>query len=541
MPVIINNKRVLPAPLVTFGKTIVLSDDGVQIGADYSISLAGKILQNKGNPISTIGEAFSSTLSTDEWTSTRSPDDDPLHGVGDTDLLISTITKIEQLRNLFSPATGVKVEIIGFDHNQGIKFYGDVKSFNIDSEGQWAKPCNYTIDIGFSNFIESANPGLFTAGSSEDSFSYYVSSVKENWGIQEADQVVVDTGDWSQISKVYNITHSVDAKGKRVYNSSGIVDSQPWQQASGYVGNIIGLGRTNLPDSILGITSGYYITNHKLNETIDKSGGTYAVEETFSYVPSGSMPANIANMAFEECTINIEKGEGPLSTVGIQGTIVGFETNSQLDVSRTGVTKYNNALSYYNLVESGLYTRARTNSGLSWLHPKAKSKTVGLQPNAGTISYSHTYDNRMPNLIPGSVSEDISINDTYPGQLFSATPVIGRSQPILQYLGSRSEYKRSLNININMDTMSPNWSNDDVDSNGLWTTRTETGVRYWLVGSKPSLLETSSFSGIYEAANPANELGVVASKTFYGAPQESWNRKSGAYTYSIEWTFEKIT
>jgi len=536
MPVIINNKRVLPAPLVTFGKEFILADDGSHIGSTFTASLAGQILQNKGNPISTTGTSFSSSYSVDGWTSTQSADDDPLHGVGQSDVLISTITKLEQLRYLLAPPTGVKVEIVGFDHNQGLKFYGNVKNFSVNSEGNWAKPCGYTIDFAFPNFIGPANSGLFSTGGSEDNFSYYVDSVRESWGIQEDDRVVVATGDWGTIAKVYNITHSVNAKGKRVYDSSGICRLEPWQQASGYVGSIIGLGSANLPQSLLTVTSGYYITNRKLNEDIDKYGGVYAVEETFSYVPSGLLPSG--QLAFEECSISVERTEGSLTNVSIQGTITGMQSLAPTGVSASGVSRYANASGYYNVVASQLYSRVRQNAGLPWIHPQPKSSSVGRAPNAGQVTYSFNYDNRPPNLIPGSISEDISVNDTYPGQLHSATPVIGRNQPILQYLGSRSEYKRNLSININMGSMSQNWGYNNVDSSGLWTGATVTGVRNWF-NQKPSLLYTSYFQGIYDAVNPANDASVISTKVFYGAPQESWNFKTGQYSYNIDFTFEK--
>ena len=538
MPVKINNKAILPAPIATFTKNPIFSEDGVQIGADYSVSFDGRILQNKGNPIASTGTAFSSSLSTDPWTSTQSADDDPLHGVGNSDLLISTITKLEQLRALVSPATGVKVEIVGFEHDQGLKFYGDLRSFNVTSEGNWAKPATYSMEFAFSNFIGPANSGLFGAGSSEDSFGYYVTSVKESWSIQEADQVVVNTGNWADIGKVYNITHSVDAKGKRVYNSSGVCVLQPWQQASGYVGATIGLGISNLPDSLLGITSGYYATNRKITENIDKSTGGYAVEETFSYVPSGMMPSG--QWAFEECSVNIDKTEGSLTNVSIKGTITGIETNAPTGVSGTGISKYSNALAYYNYIEPHLYSRARQNIGsLPWLHPMVKSTAVGKMPNAGQVTYDYNYDNRPPNLIAGSISEEISINDTYPGQIYSATPVIGRNQPVLQYLGSRSEYKRTLSINVQMGTMAQNWAYGDVNASGKLTSPTATGVRNWLITQKPSISHSGDFQTIYDAANPANEADVIPTKVFYDAPQESWNPRSGSYSYSIGWTFER--
>lgn len=535
MPVIINNKRILPAPLVTFEKTIELSDDGRFLGSSYNVNFDGMILQNKGNPIASTGVSFNSSFSTDPWTSTRDSSDDPIHGVGDSDLLISTITKIERLRDALSPATGIKVEIVGFDHNKGLKFYGDLKSFSVANENSWANPASYTFSIGFNNFIESANSGLFPDGSSEDKFTYYVQSASDRWSIQEADQYVINTGDFTQIAKVYNVTRSIEAKGKRIYDESGVVKLQPWQQASGYVISVLDTNFT-LPDTILGVTSGYYLTNRKLVENIDKLAGTYSLEESFMYVPSGSMPSG--QYAIEETSLSIEKGESSITTVNLNGTITGIETNNPYLISGTGISKYTNALNYYNFVKSNFYNRTRQNCGLNWLHPKPKSITEGRNPYAGQITYSYNYDNRPPNLIPGSITEEISVNDVYPGQIFSTTPVIGRSQPILQYLGSRSEYKRSLSISVIMERDFQNWANNEVDSSGLWTAATPLKVNAWFA-QKPSLIKTSYFQGIFDAVNPANQSGVIPTKCFYSAPQESWDYKSGAYSYSIEWTYER--
>lgn len=535
MPVIINNKRILPAPLVTFEKSIELSDDGRLIGSSYNVNFDGTILQNKGNPVVSTGTNFSSSFSSDSWTSTQDPSDDPNHGVSESDLLISTITKVERIREVLSPATGIKVEIIGFSHDKGLKFYGDLKSLTVNNENNWANPASYSFSIGFNNFIESANSGLFPNGGSEDNFAYYVQSASDRWSIQESDQVVVNTGDFTQISKVYNVTRNLEAKGKKAYNNSGVVILQPWQQASGYVISVLDT-TSSLPDTILGVTSGYQLTGRKIVENIDKLGGTYSIEESFIYVPSGVMPSG--QYAIEETSLSIEKSESSITTVNLQGTITGIETNNPYIVAGTGVSKYSNALNYYNFVKASFYNRARVNSGLNWLHPKVKSISEGRNPYTGQINYSYNYDDRPPNLVPGSISEDISVNDIYPGQLFSATPVIGRNQPILQYLGARSEYKRSLSVNVLMERNWQNWSINDVDSSGRWTSATATGVNYWFA-QKPSITQTSYFQGIFDSINPANEAGVIASKCFYSAPQESWNPKTGTYSYNIEWTYER--
>lgn len=550
MPVIVNGKAILPAPVASFSKNTIIADDGTNLGAGYTLSLQGKILQNKGNPISATGASFVSSMSVDSWTTTQSPDDDPLHNVGDSDLLISTITKMEQLRDLVSPATGIKVEVVGFAHDQGLKFYGDLKSFTVDSEGNWAKPASYTMEFDFANFISSASSGIFSNGSSEDSFPYYISSVNENWSIQEGENVVVNTGNWGEVKKVYSISHSVEAQGKRVYDSSGNIPLKAWQQASGYINSVVGLGPANIPQGLLYVASGYYITNRTMNETINRSAGSYQVEETFAYVPSGLFPSGI--LAFETCSISVDKSESSLTSVSIDGSIKGIETNLPTGVSGTSVSKYTNALSYYGAVESSLYNRVKQNIGsMAWLHPRPISSSVGRFPNAGEITYKFSYDNRPPNIVANSISEEISIDDTYPGQLYSATPVIGRSQPVLQYLGSRSEYKRTLNINVQMGDLSRNWGYSDdpdyasrTDESGrfLPPTGVETRsdkIKNWLFTQKPSIASSGDFQAIYDAANPANESGVIPTKVFYDAPQESWNPKSGSYTYSVGWTYEK--
>jgi hypothetical protein len=171
-----------------------------------------------------------------------------------------------------------------------------------------------------------------------------------------------------------------------------------------------------------------------------------------------------------------------------------------------------------------------------------------VNPNQGTISYNFTYDNRPPNIIQNSISEDIQVQDTYPGQIFASIPVIGRNQPVLQYLNSvlqylnsRSEYKRSLSINIQMNPFSANWLANTgaiITADGYWSAATFANVANWTLTNKPSVLYTAK---IYDAVNPANEAGVVTGRVFHSAPQESWNPKTGAYSYSIEWSFERET
>jgi hypothetical protein len=525
VPVIINDKYILPAPLVNFNKVYQRGDGGETLGAVYTATLQGTLLQNKGNPVAETGDPFSSSFSTDGWISTYSPDDDPLHGVATEDLLISTITKQERIRDLVAPGSGVKVEIVGFNRDQGLKFYGLVNSIDFDSEGQWAKPTSYTIPITFYEFTESAIDSLFTE--TEDNFDYYISSASDEWQIEESDSLVVNTGDLTG-SKIYSVKHSLTAQGQPRFGSGTF--SPAWQEASGYVRSNMGL--SNIPVGILPIFGPEYSSgNHSVSETIDRINGSYSVSETFIYFPTG------VGYAIENFRLSTDYGEGSQVRVSLDGSIDGIQTIDPL--ASTGNDKFANALAYYEAIENSIYPRALAHCGLDWLHPAPLSRTVARIPTEGKITYSYSYNNRMPNIVPGSISERIQISDTYPGQLIGITPVIGREQPILSYMNSRSEYRRNLSITVNMATLSPNWNLADVNESGYWTASTVSAINNWLVGSKPSILHTVFFSGIYEAANPANEAGVIPSKTFYEAPKENWDPITGAYSFSVSWVYEK--
>lgn len=526
MPILINGLGLLPAPLLTFSKEYFKNEGGEIVGAGYTANFEGDLIQNKGNPIATTGTSFTSTMSTDGWVSTYSPDDDPLHGVATEDLLMSTLVKQERIRDLFSPGSGIKVEVVGFNHDRGIKFYGTVSDISFDKEGRWAKPTKYNISMSFPQFIEPAISGLFT--NSEDDFNYLINSSEDSWSIQEEDRVVVNTGDFTA-TKVYTVSHNRSAQGQPRFTGSGYTPA--WQEASGYVRT--GLGFSNMPSGILAILAdNYTLANHALNETIDKAGGSYTTEESFLLYQSGISP-----YAIEDFSISTEYGEGSLNTVSIQGTIDGLNSNDP--TSSSGNNKYGNALNYYNTIETSIYGRVLSNCGLSWIHPLPLTKSVGRLPNAGQVSYNYTFDTRPPNLVPGSISESITISDTYPGQIFSSTPVIGREQSILSYLGSRTNYQRTLNISVNMNNYLQNWTNGDVDSSGYWSGATTGNIFHWLVERKPSVTQTAAFSGIYEAANPIRLANVVSTKVFYGEPQESWDFKAGLYTFATTWTYEK--
>lgn len=608
MPVKINDKYLIPAPLVDFNKEYLTADNGETIGAQYTINLAGLLLANKGNPVVDSG-TFLSTFSTDSWTSTKSPDDDPNHSLDLDDSLLSLMSKQEEIRKLFSIGQAVQVEILDLNlrsGGRGIKFVGNVQSINFAQEGRWVNPCPYTISLTTSNFLSSADSGDFSNNYSEDEFKYFVKSASENWTINEADEKLYAGTNSQNTIKVYNLTHNVSAVGQAAYTASGVYTASgdrsqtnngrydapyvnglsPWQQASGYVYDVIQANSTNFVSGIYDIGNGtfafgdtffgnngtdvYVVAERILSEDVDVKGGIYSVNETFKIYPSGDF--NNGYPVIHTINANVSRSDQGITNVSIDGNVKGLNTLS-LEVSGTSQSTRNesnaftNARDYYlnflsgNVSSGGtrLYHLARNLGEFNWLHPQYLNKAEGLNPSQGTISYSFSYDDRPPNIIQGSISENIQINDTYPGQVFASIPVIGRNQPVLQFLNSRTEYKRSLSIDIQMASFAGNWiedSGDIISATGYWAdaigvdtsigASANDGISWWLYTNKPSVTNTADFQKIFEAANPANETSangfsnpVVAGRCFYSAPTESWNPRTGTYNYAIEWSYER--
>lgn len=582
MPVKVNGQYLVPAPLVDFNKTYLSSENGETLGSEYSITLAGTILPNKGNPIVDSG-TFLSSFSQDSWVSSKSPDDDPNHGVGLDDSLLSLMGKQEQIRKLFSNGQSVDVEILDLNLSgggSGIKFVGRVDSINFPSEGRWVNPCPYTVNLSTSSFKESVGNGEFTDNHSEDEFQYFIRSASDSWSLSEDDAQLYDFSNTDKTAKTFTVTHAVNVVGQSVYESTGVTSGvpnyvnslAPWQQASGYAYTQMDIGANNVVsgiyfnasgtlvfgDSFLGNSAGlnnYIVADRMLTEDIDVAGGSYSINETFRIFPSGSYNNGYPVIHTTEASIN--RAENGISSVSINGDIVGLntyeiETSGAPGANRLVANNMKNARDYYvnylnSDVTSGgtrIYHLARQMGEFTWLHPEYLSKTEGINPKRGTINYSYSFNDRPPHIIPNSINEDINVSDVYPGQIISSVPVIGRNQPVIQFLNARTGYKRTLSLNVQMKPFVENWLADTgviIAASGFWNGATDTLINNWTSTNKPSVLSAAEFTKIFDAVNPANEVGVVSNRVFYSAPNESWNPKTGSYTYSITWDYEKTT
>jgi len=193
------------------------------------------------------------------------------------------------------------------------------------------------------------------------------------------------------------------------------------------------------------------------------------------------------------------------------------------------VSPYMNALEkWYNISKNGafgyksdLYRRANSVVAVE-LNSQPLDISLGMNEYTGEIDYSLSFDNRPTNIIYGTLFEDISINETYPGDVYSLIPVIGRKTgPVLQYNGSRTEYSRDLSIDLVMDSTKIPY---------------DTGRK--MLQRRPSAINptASQLESLIHELSPQYEPGIR--KYFHDPPQESWNPKTGQYSFSIRWIYE---
>lgn len=541
-----------PCPLISFNWNASQNKSG-EGGGSYSITLTGTILDDEGSPFRT-GD-FAGT-----YDPRPSGEIVPTSGK-----LGSILSKQAALRELFSDKCN-KIEVLSISGDEAdgmITFFPRLISINFE-QGVWVNTCNYTIELeaGFlldkdEKIIGAASYGAASGTSLsdfKDTFGGFVEDFSENWTIEPEDGNG-NTGDPTNGNKYtirnYRVTRTLSATGKRggpdcdptnhpaiqaknfilKYAVSGLPNHK------NYPGNIVGghiaSGTINLADSAFG---GY---NHLRTESIDKSAGSYTLNDTW-LLSSGT--------AYENYSLSLSSSiNDTVSTVSVNGTIKGLTSappsgsifGGTHDVSSSVNNPYQNAtIKYYEITNNGafgplcqIYRRAMNLTDLP-LNPTPLSVGIGTNEFTGEITYNIEYDTRPLNLVSGVLSESISVNDTYPGDIFAVIPVIGRATgPVLQYIGGRTEYQRSVSIDLVMDRK---YYQSLANQGNLNATQ----IRSFGILSKPSLVEPfrSQINSIISAYSPAQEVGIR--KYFLSPPTESWDAKSGSYSISLNWTYE---
>ena len=536
-----------PAPLVGVSKEYDRLGDGTIIGVRYQITLTGKILAFKGAPGSKAT-------------------------AGDTDAYQGAIQSSQKaIRDLFADEGGL-LEITPWDGTSNqLTCYPRLTSIDFSNRDplSWFNVCDYTIALE-ADYVDGA------WSTNEDKFDFAVSSASETFDFGETDGSYQyhwnsNRTDLQSVGKVFTFSRTISAVGKKRYDDSTAGPDSPsplldgggsagggeaWQQASGYVLTKYGLGysRTNLadgsdpknyptddlpiPTSFLGLPDYYKVYNHKRNVQVDRAAGSFSVTEEWVFA-SGTD----TNGVTEDTNISVNTSNSTgLTSVSINGTLQAYNGDKYsapfvLDdhtVNNWSVVKD----SWENNVEPNIYSMAlalaknSSNKGFYGnLHPLPLSTSVARNPGQGSISFDYQFDTRPENCVPGTLNEIITVNDQSPGQTVVQSPVIGRILgPVMQNVGTQGpSWSRSLTIDLTVSGIAP--AGCDAASIGVWLTDMKPSNRTTPYNQK------SAIEAIARGAAPHGKPGVTKAFTT-PTPSESWDPKTGKYTYNITWNYE---
>lgn len=511
-----------PTPLISISNSPIRNKEG-KFGSTYDITLNGTIIAYEGSP-----------YSGGNWaTSSARPDG---QSVSDTGRLSSILEKQRAIRQLFA-RDGLALEVMDVGANEPhIIMYPILQSVSFQ-EGPYYDTCNYTVNLKAdalynkdnkfeygSHIVEAPSGGKV---SGIDDYSHLIEDYTDSWSLEVDDSISPNPN----ILRSYRVTRNISATGKSHYTPSG--KRAGWEEAKRFIKNVIPFsgafkdlcpfstsGLLNLPD----IYDGY---NHSRTESVDKTAGTYSVTDSW-LVTSGT--------AFETYTLSLSSSiSEPFVKVGIDGRIKGLvSTPASGAIYTSGATSgypIENARLLYNLISNSgnfgsgciIFQRA-ANACKKQLNVQPLSISLGVNDLAGEITYNLEFNNRPVNVISGVLYENISINDTYPGDVYAVIPVIGRpTGPVLQYIGGRTEYRREASIEIGLDYT-------DINYGGF--------NRAAILLSKPSLNDPvrSYINQLIQIISPTNEPSVR--KCYLEPPRETWNPKEGKYSISLSWVYE---
>jgi len=584
-------RKLMPTPFVTVSKEYQKAGDGEMLGCTYNITLTGTIVATKGSP-----------QSNGSWIDVGDPDEnEDLPTVLEKHK--SVLTKIKAISNLFSSDNnGGLLEVDFFDpqdaSDAGFSAHVEIESVDFSEGNNLVQQTGYTV--GMKAYILNGPTGQTD---DKEEFPLHIQSAEESWDISETDDqtlamnvdpalVTLDNPlGISDVKKVYTITHSMSAAGKPKWDTTvnqgrleQIQGGEAWQQAllyimtkigtpaDGTVGGVAGGYATEqdfdnpIVTDIIGIYGmnipiglGYQGFNYGRTQTIDKKGGSVSVTETWI------LAATVAGV-IETFDISISGASGSSSkesgtnTITLSGTIRGLARadyenfvyhSAETDANET---KYANALAAFEARLPLMDELAKITADVYlcsgcgiYFSSKPDSKQVGVNVQKGEITYSFTYSSKPQGEFGDGVQDSsVSINDTHPANVIATTPVLGRIfGPVIQDVGAVTEYKRSLSLSLSMNIKA-------IGLNQL------PGVIS--LENKMKLLKPSNFDGdrhtftglalhngltiqnqlrdVISAAIP-NEPGIRAYRVD-SAPTESWDVRTGKYSFNISWIYERF-
>jgi hypothetical protein len=548
-----NGKVIRPTPFISISYSLDRNKDTL-FGGRYNITLNGTLLHNAGSPQNTAdpdsilsqGPNYETNPS-GEFTRT------PKQIINFSDRAYSMLLKQQALRALFAH-DGQKMEMLSIRNDESIiVFYPEVESISFE-EGTYTDICRYTVNLTTNALFDKNDNLLDVAGSgfydsTSENKNYHIENYSDEWSLEPDESFGITQNSirppssnpfMNVVPRIYRITRNISATGKTMYFPKNDNREEAWEQAKKFVKfNILKENISVAPSSqitsfpsysdtlgsgLLNISlpvSGY---NHVRSETINKTDGTYSLSDSWIISPDNAVESYNISLSSDN--------NSPLVSVSINGNVKGL-SNKTADNFVNNI-KFNNAMTKLRTISnnfsfdinSTIYKRAKSTTPII-LNMIPNSVNITQNESTGEMTYNVNYNNRPTNFIRNVSSENIVITDTYPGDVYTVTPVINRNNgPLLQYIGGRTEYRRDLNIELNVNRS--NMGYYKMNSKGSY------------IYKKPSInpIISSDLQTIINTCSPAGEPDIR--KYFLNPPSESWDPKTGKYSLQISWTYELI-
>lgn len=452
MPVNFLGNRITPAPLVTISRQFQNTEDGTVVGKLYTLTVKGKTMAWRGSPNSS--KVF-------DMTGAGLPDEN----IPQTSRLAAIERKQEALRSLFSSANeGGLFEIQPLDGTTSISCNPRIVAFDIP-EGIWTEYFDWTLTLQADQ--------LYGLGADEDAIidAYRVSRASNDWSLEPADE----------LGRVWKLTHTVSAQGKKFFKPDGSLLKAPWQNAQDYVLGAVGLGLD--PSRLLasGVINGSGLAayNYLRAEHTNELAGAYSVTETWLAFDMNYQPdtADVTIPAIEDFTVTtrIAAQDGGLYHVNIDGTIRGLEVRD--NSTRTlQSSRFQNAQNKYVAIYPSILARASGLAGVV-LNPVPLSFVTAQNEINGTYNYQAEFDNRAINLVPGALTETIATTTEGAAQVFAMLPVLGRGAgPVLQDIGTVTAKSVTVSIEAVLKATQLGYNAVEPDTDPIVLSFTPTGA-----------------------------------------------------------------
>jgi hypothetical protein len=429
-------RKLVPAGQVSWKLVPQRSADGTRRTGVFQITLNGRLVAFKGSPDPSLGGDFF-------WQgSGYPPDPDP--ATTDPSTRVARLRdKMGALRALFSQ-DGQTFLIQPGDGSAPIRFNPRIGDIAID-EGSWFQDAKYSISME-ADVIYFGTTALDASqmGQADNAPSH-------EWSTEQADDV----------GRIFKVTHTASAVGRRQYDGSGNVTAEGWQVARDLVlgGPLAGTGaatQLGFDSQFLTATgvlnqSSFQPYNYVRGQQVDGPGGRFTVTETWTCVdPTAAGPTGqTAGKAVEDLTVeNRYDVETGLYTVTANGVVTGLEERDP--VTRNFIrSRYDNAqLRFTAITPSVLLGVCQNTTGLT-LNPQVVSSTIARNKITGVFQYSMVFNTRVGNTDASYLTESIEIEWENPADVFAEIGVVGRAAgPILQVIGSKTRAAVTVSASI---------------------------------------------------------------------------------------------